>query len=90
MLDGVTVRDSTAGDGSFFGGDGGSGGGIYNSGTLTLIDGVLSNNRAGDGSTPFGCFSGCSGGDGGDGGSGGNLFDDGGVVAISGSVVSIE
>jgi len=114
--DGLTGADGAAGSpGGGIGGDGGNGdpglpgdpgltggegGGIYNSGTLTLNNSTVSGNRAGDGGTggsggnggrggdgaPF--FVGGAGGRGGDGGLGGRGGDggDGGGIYNAGTL----
>ena len=63
-LNGCTVSGNTAGvgDDGASAGDGGDGGGIFNGGSLTIVDSIVSGNTAGDGGD------GASPGDGGDGG----------------------
>jgi hypothetical protein len=67
-------------------GNGGSGGGILNAGTLTLSNCVLSGNRAGTGGQGYdggcgGCgVNGRTGGAGGDGGAGGSIYNTGSLM----------
>ena len=63
----LTIRDGHATDGALSGASGEDGGGIYNAGTLTLMNCVVSNNTAGNGHGYVSGF-GLSGGAGGFGG----------------------
>ena len=81
-LDDVTITNGKTPDGTG-GGHGGSGGGIYNQGTLTLTDSTVSGNWTGDGGACDGYK--CDGGYGGD---GGGIRNSGGTVEITDSTVS--
>ena len=106
-VSGVTITDGVSGDAtsgcsgsgidrSCPAEDGNAGGGIYNNGTLTLEDDVVSGNATSAGTAPFGlhvaCFSNCpaaAGQGAGDGGAGGGIFNDNdGILTVEDSVVS--
>jgi len=74
---GLTIHDGQAANGGT-GVAGASGGGIYNAGTLTLNDCVITNNRAGNGGAGYAGGTGASGGAGGAGGHGGGIYSGGG------------
>jgi hypothetical protein len=78
-------------------GNGGSGGGIFNDGQLTVDDSTVSGNHAGDGGSGTNGISGTgtlvsagqAGGGGGNGGSGGGIYNNGrGLVLISDSTIT--
>jgi hypothetical protein len=95
---GADGSDGGAGEGGSAGVDGGYGGGIYNSGSLTLNHSTVSNNTTGIGGaggaggdcTGDGCTAGAGGdgGYGGYGGYGGGIYNDDGTVVLTNSTVS--
>ena len=73
-ISGLTIRDGHAADGyngSYIGGDGSYGGGIYNQGTLSLSGCALTENSAGNGGAGGAAT---YGGPGGKGGAGGGIY----------------
>jgi CSLREA domain-containing protein len=89
-ISGLTVTNGKTPDGAdaFFGGAGGDGGGILNSGVLTLTDVVVTGNHTGAGGAGP-ALSG-QGGDGGKGGNGGGIYNTGTLIMtgcnVSGNV----
>ena len=82
---GLTIRDGKANAGLYPGGRGDAGGGVYNAGTLTLNDCVITNNTGGVGAT--GLPGNPHGGVGGWGGWGGGIYN-AGTMTLNASTVS--
>jgi CSLREA domain-containing protein len=79
-INGVEITNGKTPDG-VSGGDGDPGGGIYNSGTLTVTNSTISNNTTGRGDSVGGVATGGKGGD------GGGIYNDG-TLTVTNSTVS--
>ena len=78
-ISGLTILNGRAANGAA-NAAGSSGGGVYNEGTLTLSECVVTNNRAGDGGAGSGGGSSAGGANGGNGGDGGGVWNGSGAV----------
>ena len=84
---GLTAAGRAGGGATGNGGNGVDGGGIYNEGTLTVTNVIVSNNTTGGGGVGNASGNGGTGGSGGSGGNGGGIYN-GGTLTVLNSVIS--